>query len=352
MNEVFGAIYAAVYDMLYDDKNYAAECDLIERIFQTYRDGPICSVLDLGCGTGNHAIPLARRGYEVVGVDRSADMLVQARKKVANLVDSSSVAFHQGDVRSIDLQRHFDAALMMFAVLGYQLGNADVLSALRIARRHLRSGGLLIFDAWYGPAVLHQRPSQRIKVIPTPEGQLLRVASGELDTRRHICTVRFHVWQLKRGQLVSETEESHQVRYFFPLELELLLKFSDFALIQTGAFPELERGPDETTWNVLVVARAVGGVPEQVKGLAITARSMEHPSYDPAEATGVLVPPGDAEAMGEATGMLLSNEALRQRLCQNAARDAQARFSLERQADEYSRWYHQIVSSRKWGLQT
>jgi SAM-dependent methyltransferase len=255
MSEVFGPIYADAYDLLYHDKDYAAECDLIERIFQTYGHGPIRSVLDLGCGTGNHAIPLAQRGYEVVGVDCSESMLAQARSKTASLSSGSSVAFHKGDIRSVNLQRHFDAALMMFAVLSYQLENTDVLSALRTARWHLCSGGLLIFDVWYGPAVLYQRPSQHIKVIPTPGGRILRVALGELDIRRHVCTVHYRVWRLEEERLVAECEESHSMRYFFPRELDLFLECAGFVPVRLGAFPEFDQEPDETTWNLLGIAR-------------------------------------------------------------------------------------------------
>lgn len=256
MKEVFASSYADAYDFLYRDKDYAAECDLIERLFKTYGNGEIRSVLDLGCGTGNHALPLAGRGYEVVGVDRSADMLAHARRKAANSTTDGRVSFWQEDIRTVDLQRNFDATLMMFAILGYQVGNTDVLSALRGARRRLRPGGLFLFDVWYGPAVLHQRPSQRVKVIPTQEGQIIRVTSGELDIHRHRCTVHYHVWRVEGQRLVGETEESHLMRYFFPLELDLFLESSGFVPIRLGAFPVFDRDPDETTWNVLGLARA------------------------------------------------------------------------------------------------
>lgn len=256
MKEVFGPVYANVYDLIYHDKDYITECELIERIFKTYGNGTIRSVLDLGCGTGNHAIPLAKRGYEIVGVDFSAEMLSHARRKAAAVFGDKGPVFRRGDIRYIDLQRQFDAVLMMFAVLSYQIENADVLSTLKTARHHLYQGGLLIFDVWYGPAVLHQRPSQRVKVIPTPEGKILRVASGELDSRRHICTVNYHLWQLEGEKVVAEAEESHTMRYFFPLELDLFLECSGFTPIRLGAFPEFDRDPDETTWNVLEVARA------------------------------------------------------------------------------------------------
>ena len=257
MNDVFGSSYADAYDLLYFDKDYTAECDLIERTFQTYANAPIRSVLDLGCGTGNHAIPLAQRGYKVVGVDCSESMIDHANKKLAGLSGKSDVFFHQGDIQSIDLQNQFNAALMMFAVLGYQLENADVLAALRTARRHLSPGGIFIFDVWYGPAVLYQRPSQRIKVVPTPKGKILRVSSGELDIRRHVCTVHYHIWRLDGNLLAAEAEESHSMRYFFPRELDLFLDCSGFAPVRLGGFPESDQEPDETTWNVMGVALAI-----------------------------------------------------------------------------------------------
>src|SRR5262249_4766932 len=156
-----------------------------------------------GCGTGNHAFPVSARGYEVVGVERSPDMLAQARKRLSENGANGRLRFEEGDIRTVDLRRQFDAALMMFAVLGYQLENDDVLAALRNARRHLAPGGLFIFDVWYGPAVLRQRPSERLKVIPSETGKILRVASGALDTARHTCAVRFRVWQLT-DRLVAE----------------------------------------------------------------------------------------------------------------------------------------------------
>jgi SAM-dependent methyltransferase len=188
-------MYADAYDGLYEDKDYVAECHLIEQIFESYGDGRVQDVLDLGCGSGNHAIPLAQRGYKVVGVDSSPDMLTQARRKAGEIVDDIQIELQEGDLRYLDLDQRFDATLMMFTVLGYQTENRDVVSALKSARHHLHSGGLLICDFWYGPAVLHLRPSQKVKVISTPEGRTLRVASGELDIVRHVCTVHYRLWQ-------------------------------------------------------------------------------------------------------------------------------------------------------------
>jgi SAM-dependent methyltransferase len=257
MTELFGSEYADVYDVLYKDKDYLEESRLIDRLLQTYGNGPVGSVLDLGCGTGSHALPLAQQGYEVVGVDRSARMLESARKKAVSGQINGKVNFYQEDIRSFQMERSFDASLMMFAVLGYQLENRDVLAALRAARKHLRSGGLFVFDVWYGPAVLRQGPSERVKLIPTDRGQILRVASGELDVERHLCKVSYRLWKMEGDRLIGQTEETHLMRYFFPLELNLFLECSDFIPVRLGVFPDFDRDPDITTWNVLGLARAV-----------------------------------------------------------------------------------------------
>jgi SAM-dependent methyltransferase len=248
---VFSRDYAAAYDELYQDKDYLAECDLIEQVITTYGDGAGRRLLDLGCGTGGHAAPLAERGYDVVGVDRSADMLRYAADR------GSRARFELGEIGSVDLGETFDAALMMFAVLGYQVGNPDVQAALATARRHVRVGGVFLCDFWYGPAVLAERPSERVKVIDTPRGQVIRVASGELDARRNLCTVGYRVWRIEAGRLVSEARERHPMRYFFALELELFLAQAGFELVRLGAFPALAADPTETTWNAALVARAI-----------------------------------------------------------------------------------------------
>ncbi len=90
-----------------------------------------------------------------------------------------------------------------------------------------------------------------------------------------------------------------------------------------------------------VVATAVGGIPEQIKSLHIAGLNAD--GYASNEATGVLVPPGDAVQMASAIEYLLQNEAIHQQLGQNAVADARQRFSLKRMVNDYLCYYQEIA---------
>ncbi len=96
-----------------------------------------------------------------------------------------------------------------------------------------------------------------------------------------------------------------------------------------------------------VVATAVGGIPEQIKSLKYGTESVKYPTYTPKEATGILVPKENAEAMAEAIIKLLTDKRLLYRLSKNASSDACKRFNLNRQVDDYLNWYYKILASHK-----
>ena len=257
-NDVFGAVYADQYDLLYADKDYEAECDFIEQVFQRFANRPICSILDLGCGTGGHAIPLAQRGYQVTGVDISAEMLAQAQRKATatfNVQRSSVPTFHQGDLRTIELGCTFDAVLMMFAVLSYQHSNDGLAAALTTVRRHLAPGGLFVCDFWYGPAVLTQRPSERVKVIEQGSERFIRLVHPTLDTLHHTVRVDYHLLQLRDRTLLAETQEQHLMRFLFPQELAYFASVAGLKVEHLCPFMALEQAPTEQDWNVAAVTR-------------------------------------------------------------------------------------------------
>jgi glycosyltransferase involved in cell wall biosynthesis len=93
-----------------------------------------------------------------------------------------------------------------------------------------------------------------------------------------------------------------------------------------------------------VVATAVGGISEQIKGLREAFTDVKWNAFDIGEATGILVQAGDSPAMAVAVERLLIDENFRWTMAQNAANDARQRFDLKREAMEYLNWYEKLVS--------
>ncbi|MBC8505479.1 MAG: class I SAM-dependent methyltransferase [Anaerolineales bacterium] len=247
--------YSNYYDSFYAEKDYAAECDFVELIFDKFTDQSIKGILDLGCGTGGHTVLLAQRGYQLSGVDLSESMLSIARSKAKEL--SLTIDYHLQDMRQLHLEQTFDAAVSMFAVMGYQTSNYDLEQAIQGVRQHLSPGGLFIFDGWFGPAVLSERPVERTKIIETDAGRIIRHARPELDVVNHVVKVFYNVLHLQGHTLIDEIDEVHTMRFFFYQEIEYFLEKNGFELLKISPFMELDRAIAVDDWNMTVICRRV-----------------------------------------------------------------------------------------------
>lgn len=247
--------YAEYYDLIYQDKDYEKECDFVEEIFHKFSLSPAKTILDGGCGTGGHAMPLANRGYQVIGIDSSAIMLEHAKRKA--IQSNLSIDFRVGDLREFNLPQKFDAAICMFAVMDYITETEDLIRALKNIRRHLDKGSLFTFDFWNGEAVLRIQPAVRVKIVQNKELRIIRVAEPELDSINNLCRVSYRLLIVKDSTLVDEVLETHTVRYYFPQEITHYLDDAGFEVLRICPFPNMDGKVDESVWNLAAIAKAV-----------------------------------------------------------------------------------------------
>lgn len=248
--------YADVYDSFYVEKDYGLECDFLENAFQRWGVAPVQRILDLGCGTGGHALPLARRGYHVCGIDRSAKMLSVARRKALNAGLSDHLQFRLLDACELPEGESFDAVTAMFAVLSYQVSNTRLNGLLTSARRVLVPDGLFVADFWFGPAVVAQQPQARCRELTDSGLRTVRTCLPAWNMESDTIEVTYQIQQFDGDSLADSMHETHPLRYFFLPELYERLSDAGLEPLHACAFPNLSEPPSEQSWNVAVIARA------------------------------------------------------------------------------------------------
>ena len=135
---------ASSYDALTEDVGYEKRADFLEKLFRRGRI-PVKVVLDLACGTGTMTWLLTGRGYELIGVDGSEEMLAAAMSKTGSVQGVPPIFLHQSMPR-LDLYGTVDAAICCLDSLNYLTDPADVRRTFRRLHLFVAPGGVLVFD--------------------------------------------------------------------------------------------------------------------------------------------------------------------------------------------------------------
>jgi SAM-dependent methyltransferase len=251
---VFGA-YSRYYNLLYKDKDYVGEAEYLHNLISMHKPGA-ASILNLGCGTGRHDLMLARMGYEVTGIDQSEEMLAIANSQLSTLNPQPPLlTFQQGDIRTVRLDKTFDVVTALFHVMSYQAANDDLQAAFATARAHLKPGGIFVFDCWYGPAVLSDRPAVRVKRLEDEAIFVTRLAEPVMHPNDNSVDVNYQV--IIRDKVSSEVEEvreTHRMRYLFRPEIEHFLGEAGLHIAEAAEWLT-GRQPGFDTWGVCFVVQ-------------------------------------------------------------------------------------------------
>ena len=244
--------YAYYYNIFYGEKDYAGEaatiCDLISRYARKDHER---KVLNIGCGTGRHDRELRRLGYHVYGIDLSREMIEIARKGADGAV---GLFYEVQDARDFKVEAEFDVAVSLFHVMSYQNTNEELKSVLSCVGRVLNAGGIFIFDAWYGPGVLTDRPAVRVKRVEDDKNFFVRIAEPVLYPNKNVVDVRYNVNVIDKLTGINRTiNEVHSMRYLFRPEIEEILSESGMELLGCLDCNTL-REPDLDTWTAYFIA--------------------------------------------------------------------------------------------------
>lgn len=240
------------YGMKYDRESFVqgtiGECDFIEKEIgydKTTR------ILDIGCGTGRHSIELAKRGYNVVGIDLSESLLTLAKEKATE--QTVQVVFQKHDARNLPFLNEFDLVIMIcegaFSLMETDEMNFQI---LQNAANALVPKGKLIFTALNGLFPLYHSVKDFLD-SNTKEGNA-KTASLSFD----LMTFREHSTISVEDDLGNRKELQCNERYYVPSEITWLLRTLNFRTVdiygaKLGAFSRNDKLSTED-FEMLIIA--------------------------------------------------------------------------------------------------
>jgi SAM-dependent methyltransferase len=228
---------AEYYDLIYSTlKDYSAEVKQIVSLLR--RLHPQCeSILDVACGTGEHARLLAAEGFKVDGLDLDPSLLRIARQK-------HSGRFFEADMSDFHFAQRYDAVLCLFSSIGYLLTLDRVAQALKCFREHLAPRGVILVEPWFQPGGLDTTRVSR-NVAESEGVRVTRVSRVEVDDRLSRLYFDYEIYDSTGTRCASEI---HQLGLF--TTAEMLEQFHKAGL-------EVEHDPNGLTGRGLYVARAL-----------------------------------------------------------------------------------------------
>ncbi len=220
-------------------------------------------VLELGCGTGRVAAPLAEAGHRVVGLDLSAAMLAAAERRRATLSAPARrrLRFVRGDMADFRLGRRFGLVFAAYRVFQFLPDPERQRTALATIRRHLRPGGLLVLDLFdprhdllgpdtpplksrFGP-LTHARTGRPVEIVATE-----RVTDPVVQR----FTERWRFRELgESGEIVAEEHEDLTLRWTYRYELWHLLELAGFERV--AEYSDYAGSPPAYAGEIIAVAR-------------------------------------------------------------------------------------------------
>ncbi len=219
------------------------------------------TVLELGCGTGRIAIPVAQAGVDIVGLDSSHAMLEVARRKLARLGSTKgNLTLIQGDMRDFSLEQSFDLIIIPFRGFLSLLSVEDERRTLDDIRHHLAPDGRLIFSIFVPDLDMLVQEGDlpyhfRDVTDPATGRRFVIYHQSRYDNCNQIVNARIIIEELDGdGAVLQKLYRDFQLRYLHRWEAQHLLELCGFQVLQL--YGDFDRSPfDETSTEMIWVAR-------------------------------------------------------------------------------------------------
>lgn len=228
-------------------RNFSEEIDFLSKIFSNQG---IKTVIDLGCGTGEHVHALQEKGFEITGVDISETMIDIAKKRYTNS------KFILEDLQKYKVENPVDSVICIFGTFNYLIKNEDVSESIENIKNNLMPEGLLILEIW------NSYPVQRIKKKPIAPVSLSKVGNMMIKRNRgfrvtdtpdgfsNLVEVNF-IYNLNQETI----KDRHIMRVYSHEEICIILDENGLEIINTYCNYRMDKFQDNAGRMVLICKR-------------------------------------------------------------------------------------------------
>lgn len=241
--------FAAYYDGLTDNVAYQ---QYAEKILQFLRSNGVEGglLLDLACGTGNMSLPMARAGYDVIGVDASPEMLSAASEKAYDA--EADILFLCQKMQKLDLYGTIDAAICTLDGINHLTSSEDVQTVFERVSLFMNPNGIFIFDV--NTPFKHEQVLADNTFVYENE-DVYCVWQNELEAQT--CTVKIDLdFFIKDGQTYSRVSESFSERAYDENEISSMLSSAGFDVLAKYD-GETFQTPSRASQRVIYIAKKV-----------------------------------------------------------------------------------------------
>jgi len=215
--------FAYFYDLLTQDIDYKKWADYIEKIFKKFKVKPSL-IADLGCGTGSFCIEMAERGYDMIGIDISGDMLSIARDKAEK--HNKEILFLNQSIDSFELYGTVDAFVCLLDSINYITYKNELKRAFRLVNNYLNPGGMFIFD------INSKYKFENIlanNVYYQVSDDVTYIWQNNYDKKSNICCFDLTFF-VRQGEMYRRFDEIHYERAYDEKELTGMIAGSGLKL--------------------------------------------------------------------------------------------------------------------------
>ena len=249
---IFESELAEYYDLMRQYRDYDSECEFADNIIQK-RYPNAKNVLDIFCGTGEHAIRMAQRGYTVTGIDASQDMINVAKEKTNRA--GVSINYQCTDINNLKSANKYDAAYCLGYTFLYMLTHADALDFFKVIHNALTPEGVFLLDFINGWSLIKEFTQDKY-FYQNEKVKISQFEQPTLNKHERLVHIEYcYLIDYSDGNVKTIfTEED--LRIFFDDEVQTLMNMGGFKKVQSfNGYTMDNKESDDIPYIVTVVGQ-------------------------------------------------------------------------------------------------